>query len=132
MIFLGRQRGLELGYAQITSDFTTAAGPVDAAGLSITVTVGARPIMLEFYSQGLSNSAAGGYGSATLVEGSTVLQRGGFGGAANVTFPGTVRVRLAPSPGSHTYKVQLAAVIAGTAKLQATADGPAFIRAFEV
>lgn len=125
----------ELGYAQITSDATqTGFGGFDVPGLSVTVTVAARPIKVIFDAQVVNNSASNGVGTVDIYEGSTKL--------ANVTVsnisvaalnaPGAHReYRAAPSAGSHTYKIKLSSLV-GNTTIKAAADSPAFIQVVEL
>ena len=124
--------GIELGYAQITSNATqTGAGFADVAGLSTTVTVGTRPIVIEFGCDGLVNSSASGIATAQIAEGSTVLTSA----TVSLTTVGQVicrRVRLTPSAGSHTYKVVLAQVVTGNSQIICSSSDPAYISVIEV
>jgi hypothetical protein len=126
--------GVELGYAENTGDFTTAsASPIDVTGLSTTVVVGIRPVIVEFGCSAVSNNTLNAYVFMYLMEGATQIGFGGAGGtAANAQWPGYLRRRLAPTPGSHTYKVQVAAFGGGTAKIAATATSPSWIQVTEI
>jgi hypothetical protein len=128
------QPNTELGYAQITSSFTTTSGTaVDVTGLTTTVTVGARPIRIEVGGQYLQNNTAGDGLLLYIVEDGTVVaqQEVGFG-SANETYGVALNARRNPAAGSHTYKVQLQMVIGGTAKLGAAATAPAYIQVVQV
>lgn len=129
-----RLEGRELGYAEITSNVVqTGAGSQDVAGLSITVEVGDRPIRLEFGCGALSNSLAAGLTSISLMEGAVVLASANAGlAAAGTNYTITRAVRLNPSPGTHTYKINLAQVTSGNCTLGASATTPAYITAIEV
>jgi hypothetical protein len=133
----GSSVGIELGYAEITSNYVqTGAGNSDVTGLSTTVTVGSRPIRIEFACSSIQNSSASPSGLTSLAinEGSTILTTAAFGGltTANVTVPVTRSVRLAPSAGSHTYKIVLGQVVAGNSTIAAAATSPAYIWVTEV
>lgn len=127
--------GLSLGYAEITSNFTqTGAGNSDVTGLSVTVTVGTRPIIVKFDAGGLSNSSASGLITLAIKEGSTILATAalGPGPAANCSFALSRDVRLSPSAGSHTYKINLGQIITGNSTIGASATNPASIHVVEV
>ena len=122
------QPNVELGYASITSAFTTTSSSlVDVTGLSVTVTVGARPIEIDFGCQYVKQSATGMISAVTIMEGSTQLQGENlYGNLVNGEMNGSMRVRLNPSAGSHTYKVQAATSFgSGTTTIQASSTGPA-------
>lgn len=129
--------GVELGYASITSDATRASTTfADVSGLSTTVTVGSRPIQIEFSCGNASNNGANAGVAVKILAGTSTI--GGlqtFFTAANVSTPLNRRIRHAPAAGSYTYKVQLATVFAGTATVKAdsgTTYGPASISVVEV
>lgn len=125
----------ELGYAQITSDVTqTGFGSLDVPGLSVTVTVGSRPVKVIFDAQGVTNTSANGVGTVDIYEGASKL--------ANVTVSNisvaSLNVaaahrehRMAPSSGSHTYKIRLSSLV-GNTTIKAAADSPAFIQVVEI
>lgn len=123
--------GVLLGHAQITSDFVrTGPGSSDVPGLAITVDVGVRPIIVEFGGLPASSSASG-ITLIQIIEGASQLA--GCGPAlTTLAWQQTRRVRQAPSPGSHTYKITLTQIIAGNGTLKATPADPAYIAAFEV
>lgn len=124
--------GVELGYAEITADVTqTGSGNQDVAGLSVTVNVGARPIIVQIGAKALASSSASGISSLSIKEGTTTLATIS---AILSTFslPVFRSVRLAPSAGAHTYKVNLAQLVAGNGTISAAATDPAFIQVIEV
>ena len=129
--------GRELGYAEITSSFTQVAAATtdyDITGLSVTVTVGTRPILLEAYLPTVAHTVANSTVILRVYEGATLLQvvteatpaTGGALSGARIA-----RVRLAPSAGSHTYKAVIRTQTAGTITVTAGTTGPAFIRVVE-
>lgn len=127
--------GAELGYAEITAevDSTAVSTYESPTGLSITITVATRPILLEFHCSQFAHTAANGTILAQILEGATQVAYGSVtcsptGGAA-LYMP--LRRRLAPSAGSHTYVFQWGSTVAGTHKLFATSTYPAYIRAVE-
>lgn len=128
----------ELGYAAITSDLTTTSDSMtDATGLSVTVTVGSLPIIVEFMAAEIYNSADqkrtvvelyDSTGAAAVMRG--YLVNGVTGGAGN---PPHIMARLTPSSGSRTYKVRWQRGDAsGTSTIRAASTWPAFIRVYEV
>lgn len=126
--------GTELGYAQITSNFgLSTGGVVDVPGLTITINVGTRPIKLIFDCHAAQIGTAGNFSIITINEGATVLAEVQFGlGAINEVYPAHREVRLTPTPGAHTYKIQ-AGIQGGTQaandRIQALPTSPAFIQA---
>lgn len=131
----GSSSGQELAYAQVTSGNLTNTGigqanRIDATGLTISPTVGTRPIIVDFYSQVFNATVNDGVGVA-IQEGSTILQIGQMASAgfAGSICPMNVRVRLTPSAGAHTYKITFWAVVGGTATITNASTSPSFIRA---
>jgi hypothetical protein len=134
--------GIELAYAEITATQATAASAggaqIDATGLIVSPTVGSRPIDVEFRGAMRSSldanggtiwiveAAAGDANRAPQVGGST-----GYSPGANLLFNVTYAVRLAPTPGVHTYKVQFGTQVGGTVTLFASAAAPASLRVVE-
>ncbi len=129
----GAAVGIELGYASITSTVTqTGAGNQDVAGLSVTVTVGSRPIRIEFSAPNISNSSSSGLTIISIMEASTQLTNLAYGSGTTATAPANRSVRLAPSAGAHTYKVNLTQFVTGNSALGASATAPAHIWVTEV
>lgn len=129
--------GVELGYAERTSNFatsTSAAPYADVTGLSITITVASRPIMLKFWSGQGYHAVAGGAGQIRIQEGTTELALAApSGSGANEAGPIVAMRRIAPSAGSHTYKVTLASILqVGNYNLFASATSPMFLQATEL
>lgn len=129
--------GIELGYAEITADATRASTtPADVAGLSTTVTVAARPIIVTFGAGAVTNGSASGGAIAYLLEdGSKIGSAFTFDTAAATVFPVHRQVRRSPAAGSHTYKIQLATFVTGTATIKADSGatyGPASIGVYQV
>jgi hypothetical protein len=125
--------GAELGYAEITTpqSTTTTGTYIDIAGLSVTVTVGSRPIVVRAFTPNLGHSAVTAF-NGYIREGSTDLvfgQRAGRGAGEQGEF--NISRRLAPSAGSHTYKVSMLMVGAGTMSFAAAATAPAYIQVLE-
>lgn len=125
---------LKLGYASITTNFTTAStSAVQVTGLTATVTIpsGGRSIKITAFSRALYSTSSGAaakmtiwdgvVGSGTQLNESFGLQSGGAG-ASN----GFVQAIVTPTAGSKTYNIGLAAS-SGTATLEAGTTFPAFI-----
>jgi len=127
-------RNVELGYAEITASVTqTGAGNQDVAGLSVTVEVGARPIMVRFETGAISNTSASGLTVVKIMEGATTLTLVNFGLlTANGNMSLSRSVRLAPAAGAHTYKINLGQFVTGNSSITAAADNPAYIQVIEV
>lgn len=127
--------GAELGYAEITANatsVTTIPTYTDVAGLAITVTVGVRPIEIVFDCANVSNASTGA-GAIAIMEGSNILAGAFHNLGAGVGVPLRRKIRLAPSAGSHTYKIGLGRfAAAGTTSLFAQATNPASIQAVEL
>jgi hypothetical protein len=132
--------GHKLGYAEITATQSTTAAAtnttaIDATGLIVTVTVGTRPILVQFTGAMRNNTAANG-GTVWLVEAAAgdanrTPEIGGMTGysvGANLLFNVSFWTRLAPSAGTHTYKIQFGQQVGGTATLFASAAAPAGLR----
>lgn len=127
--------GIELGYAEITSSVTqTGVGSADVAGLSTTVTVASRPIVVRFDTGSVVNSATNGYTYIRIQESTTVLAEAvaQANGVANVSRALSRTVRLTPSAGSHTYKILMGQLVAGNSVLTAAANSPVSIQVIEV
>jgi hypothetical protein len=122
-----------LGYAQITSDFTTTTTPtsVDVTGLSVAVTVpiGGARIKITAYAYGFYTSGATGVVTAMAIqEGATVLsQMRRDMELTNSPDVGIVVYTAVATAGAHTYKVTISQNGAGTLRVQAAPTAPAFI-----
>lgn len=136
-----KQRGVELGYAQITTSATSttlnsnvADDTGDVSGLSVTVTVGTRPIVIRAWASRFFCDTTTSAAIAVLMEGDTTLSFARYDQHASASegVPMVIESRLAPSAGSHTYKVTLTVLSAATATIAAAATAPAFIQVVEV
>lgn len=131
------QGPIELGYVQVTANQTgiSATALTDLTSLTLTITVGSRPIMVEGYIyQFDSGSLAGGISWVTLfdVTGSVEVQRASVDtgdGGGNFANP---KIRLAPSAGSRTYKMQARGDGVTTGRMLAASTQPAWLRIWEV
>lgn len=133
---------ITLGYAQITSPFTTTTTNANVAvGLAVTVTVpaGGRNLKLTAFCSGMKTTASAGTALGwSILESANVLSTTVVNEPVttyNVQAT-TIAYVSAPSAGSHTYNVfayQNAAgtltVTAGTANPSAGNPGPAYILA---
>lgn len=134
--------GRELAYTQLTSAPTaiTAVGvgaKVDVAGLTVTFTPGARPVLLRAHCRAFTQSVAtNGLGWAITDSGGTIVgdSVAQAPGASPLTNPINDAVaRVAPAAGvSITYKVMAWAITGGSALLQATATSPIQLHAVEI
>lgn len=122
-----------LGYAQITTSFTTGTSGsyVDVTGLTTTVIVpaGGRRVKITFYVSGMSTNAAATCSVAMSI----------FEGATQITYAYNVQAGtdyaqqntaiavITPTVGSHTYKAAIYCSTAGTLSLFAGTSAPAFI-----
>lgn len=123
----------ELGYAQITTTPAAVGNAItDITGLSVTVTVGSRPIWIDFAAE-LQHTANGeAFIFLHLYEGSTGLQYAldsfAISGRGSTLQKG---IRLTPSAGTHTYKLRTQAEANGV-QVYAEPSHPAYIRVVEM
>lgn len=129
--------GIELGYAQRTSDFTTTSTSlVDVTGLTTSVVVATRPIVVRFEAV-LGSSVSGGIGSISLFEDGTQIATIPYAQNGGAQARVARAVRRAPSAGSHTYKAQATVTPFGSGTLTVYGDsgspvGPSSIQVVEV
>ena len=122
-----------LGYAEITTNFNTAASLtyVDVTGLATAVTVpsGGRRIKITAYTRSMaSNQAAANYIKLGVFEGATLLQEAYYAQpVANYQIQPIVIYSGIPTSGSHTYKVAIAAESGNSLTVNAGATYPAYI-----
>lgn len=121
-----------LGYAQITTSFTTTAvSTATDVGLSIAVTVpvGGARVRITGYCALLDTSATSGTTIDLFIqEGATVLSAAEFTGSSSAD--GTYmncQASFVATAGSHTYKLTGFQSAAGTLRMFASATQPAFI-----
>lgn len=125
--------GTALGYAEITSSFTSTATPAvtDVTGLSLSFTVptGGRRIRATVYARHAKTSATAGTAfDLFLQEGATVLQATNMRtSTTNYEVPVCMVYTAVVAAGSHTYKVTFDQGAAGTFTLAASSTGPAFL-----
>lgn len=127
----------KLGYAQITSNFTTTStSDVQITGLSSSVTVpsGGRGVRITVFASTIFNSVATGVIFVTLWQGTvgsgTLLQRYQLNYSASTApaYGMCLAYHGTPSAGSYTYNVGLRTSSGGgTANVEAASTYPAFI-----
>lgn len=127
----------ELGYEQITSNFSTTSAEADVTALAVTVDVGARPVLIVVWANSQANNAAAQYAWAHIKEGASLIADGTLALSTGASQGSGVSIkrRLAPLAGTHTYKVTFGRSAfsgSGTAVLAASAGTPAFIQVFEI
>lgn len=120
----------ELGYAQITSNFSTSTtgSEVDVTGLSTTVTVpaGGRRIKISVYLPAFNSSNA--VSCHVSIAEATILASSNLDVATgNKDIPIAVMYAVAATAGAHTYKVTLRSEAATTMTCKAAAASPNFI-----
>lgn len=126
---------ITLGYAQMTSAFTTTSTtPVQVTSLTISVTVpaGGRRVKISVFSRAVSNNTNGSYVQTGIWDGAVVsgTRIGGSSSqmtSANADTPGVCFAVQSPSAGAKTYNVSLNTAISGTASMSAIATEPAFV-----
>lgn len=134
--------GYEYGYTEITATVnvvsTTEATPTTIVTAPAVTLDGSTAIWVEFYaSQVVTPSVLAGFTSITLFEGATEITRMGSlltPAAAIMVAPVTVRRKITPTAGAHTYSIcahtssttGTPRVIAGAGS--GAADPPAYIR----
>lgn len=125
---------ITLGYAQITSNFTTTStSATQVTGLTVTVTIpaGGRKVKITAWASSMQQNNGldatnisiwdGTVGSGTQLAGS-----GQTGGGANYNTAAFCLAVVSPSAGSKTYNVGFSTQ-AGTGALVAASTSPAFI-----
>lgn len=122
---------LEGGYAQRTSDVPAiGTGGLDLTGLSVTVTVATgRRLKITGHARSWLLDTADNRIAFRIQEGATVLNENilRLSVANEAEEGGDVTAVIAPSAGSHTYKLTAGVIDSGTATMNAGATYPAFI-----
>lgn len=135
-LVLAAHGNTELGYAERTTDFTTTSTVMaDVTGLSKTVTITDRPVMVIFEDD-VKHSAANGITVVQLMQGATQIAVGQRT-SPTASAIGHLRVvrRQALPPGDYTFKVQASISqfgTAGTSTLLGNATTPSFLQIVEV
>lgn len=131
-----QQVGTTLGYAQITSSFsTTNTSATAVTGLSVTITVpsGGRRVKITAWTKGLvATGASNCYISiwdGTVGSGTQLALSEFYNTTANGPASMTCIAVVTPSAGSKTYNAGLHGTSASTKTMEAAATYPAFILA---
>lgn len=134
----------ELAYAERLSDFqAVASGNIvantsyDLTGIAVSVTVGTRPIVIEVFLPGVYTTVAAATLSVWIVESSNanaiVQAANKYAPVGNKDSERRISVRLSPSAGVHTYKVQLRSDLVATNLVSVgNAVYPQYIQVMEV
>lgn len=136
MRFGGRSAGGELGYAEITTNWSqvgTANSIYDITGLQTTVAARGRPLIVQAFLPVIYHSAAPANAQVLIYEDGNLVSycRLGFPGTGTVPNPALVRARRQPSAGQHTYKVSVQTLTAGTVTVTGATSGPPHIHVIE-
>lgn len=120
-----------LAYAELRSDFTSTTVTTEVAitGTSITVYVPANArLKLHGFGQRIVTSGATNVG-LTIGEGSTYLAETDASGGSNVNQAANIVSITNPTPGVHTYNLNIHQSGAGTMRFGAQSNQPAFFLA---
>lgn len=131
---LGRLR--EIGYAETQSDFLTAAS-ADVPGLTFTYTATGAPVWVRAWGALAAHSVIDKSLQVAIFEGATMLAfqkvtAAVAGNGQNMAVDAVLRGDRLPSVGSHTYKVRLVLIDAGTMALYAAPTYRGFLQGFEI
>lgn len=126
---------IKLGYAQITTTFSTASTSfVQVTSLTSTVTVpaGGRGVKITVFTRGLYTSltatrAVVSIWDGTVGSGTQLAEGWGAGSGTAAANSGGCVAFVTPSAGSKTYNVGLRAEPSGTASMDCSSASPAFI-----
>lgn len=130
--------GREIGYAQGTSNFTkttAGAGAEDITGMSVTINVASRPVMLHWWADHLTTDTAGNQVVITIADSANTVQATSSVKFTAVTDTHHLEVwaRVNPAAGSYTYKARMNVPTGGgKGGLVANSTAPMFLRAVEV
>jgi len=130
--------GSEIGYDQITSNFTisSTSAPGDTLISGSSYTFDGHPVMAQFYCFDIIPPSVAGNGvNISLYEGTTAIALFSQAYGASSTpmrIPGNGWYRFTPTAGSHTYSVKVYSTsLTGTPQILAgtgAATAPAFLR----
>lgn len=125
---------ITLGYAQITTNFTTtssSATQITGITSAVTIPAGGRKVRIRVYMPQVNNSVGGNgvtmqiwdgtVGSGTVLQTSIITAPGN-----NYAFIGLIEAVVTPSAGSKTYNASLQTG-GGTATVTCSSTQPAFI-----
>lgn len=128
--------GQELGYAELSADFSTASTSlVDVTGFAVTVTIGSRPVRIDVFVPRMDETASNAQAvleiydntAGARVKAGAVWMHADGNGSGGVL----VSARHAPAAGSRTYKVRMS-VSAGTGGLHNITGSPAHLLVTEI
>lgn len=124
-----------LGHVIITASQTGIGGETDLTGMAVTISTPANRILRIWASVRLDLTTAGDRAVLNIKEVATFLDNlrtsATAAGAQPVTVEGSALV-VAPSSGSHTYKLSLTRIGSGTVDLTASAAEPSFLMVEDV
>lgn len=123
----------ELGTASLTTDFVqTGVGNSLVTGLSVTVTVGNRPVKVSFSGE-LKHSTSGSSAAITIEEDGTQIAEAGFvARGTNEACAIHRTVRRSPTAGTHTYRIRLYSNVSGDATCLGASNNAAVIMVEQV
>ena len=118
-----------LGYAQVTANQgSISTTPVDLTGLTVTATVVANRRLRIIGRVQMQNTGSTNVQSLSILQdGVSIMQHTWPCPLATTNFAVWAEVVVAPSAGSHTWKLQANCFSAGTSTMAASAAIPAFI-----
>ncbi|GAA0260672.1 hypothetical protein [Rhodanobacter caeni] len=121
--------GIELGYAEITSQFnTTSTTAVDVTGLTVTCVVGERPVIVT-YGGNMRNTTTGQSARVLLIaNGSNQSNLTAQGSVGYIFLERETRISGLTPGASYTFKLQALAISSGTTQIYSDANDRAFIR----
>lgn len=124
--------GMELGYADTVSSFSTTSGtPVDVPGMSITCVVGERPVQFCFSGRTHANTVGQLVNCVLVLDGVAVMSFTDQATGTDQYFHAGINVRLDNlTPGStHTFSLQIGSAGAGgSSMVYAAAASPSAIQ----
>lgn len=126
---------LKLGYAQITTNFTTtstSATQVTSLTATVTVPAGGRGVKITayaplLYTNAVTSRATMGIWDGTVGSGTLLNNASGVSAVSNAAAGATAIAYVTPAAGSKTYNISLFTANAGTAVIECAATSPAFI-----
>jgi hypothetical protein len=124
-----------LGSVSKTTDFVSSGASIqDVTDMSVSVTIGTRPVIVEV--AGWTLAIASGTATVTMeindvTAGAAIRNAGGaYSSGVFHAFP-SLRVLVTPAAGARTYKMRIT-VTSSTATLYANATSPMQLMVFEV
>lgn len=130
----GAQRGVELAYAEKTTNVTGISSAADVTGLTISFTVGTRPVMVEAVLPLVGQVTSTGQPTVFI----TASDNSAYSSAQPPSIAATglyggfvIKKRFAAGAGAVTTKVR-AQTTAGTVSIFSDVTRPSYIQATEV